>query len=214
MLQVRPHHGVDHLLMFTLGYEAALTMYYDDKELLIATLRTLHDYYVELLNYCLERGARMIFESWYNCSLSAGWSPRIYEECFLPMIVEDARIVHEHDAYFHFYDDGKIMPILHLLKRIGADLISPLCPAPMGDVDAERIKKELGRETVLNGYVELQTVRFGTPAEVEEKVRYAIESLGTGGGYILGTNDSIRDGSPMENVAAFFNAGRKYGRYN
>ena len=214
MLQVRPHKGVDHLLMFTLGYEPALMMYYDDRDLLFATLRLFHDYYIGLLRYCLERGARMIFESWYNCSLSAGWSPEIYEECFLPLIIEDARIVHEHGAYFHFYDDGKIMPILHLLRRVGADLISPLCPPPMGDVDAEEIKRELGPHVALNGFVELQTVRFGTPREVEEKVRYAIETLGHGGGYILGTNDSIRDGSPIENVAAFFEAGRKYGRYS
>jgi hypothetical protein len=37
--------------------------------------------------------------------------------------------------------------------------------------------------------------------------------LGKGGGYILGTSDSIRNGSPIENVRAFFETGRKYGKY-
>ncbi len=212
-LQVRPHKGVDHLLLFTLGYESALTMCCDNRVLFKETIRVLHEYYRELLELCLERGAPMIFESWYNCSLSAGWSPAIYEECFLPYIMEDARIAHSYGAYFHFYDDGKIMPILDLLAGVGMDLISSICPPPMGDVDAELLKEKLGGSTALNGYVELQKILFGTPEEVEENVRYAIEVLGRDGGYILGTNDSIRNGSPIDNVLTFFRAGRMYGSY-
>jgi hypothetical protein len=32
------------------------------------------------------------------------------------------------------------------------------------------------------------------------------------GGFILGTSDSIRDGTPLENVRAYFNAARRYGQ--
>lgn len=212
-LEVRPHLGVDHLLVDSLGFTNSLLLYYDDNTLFRKTIKVFHDYYKQCLVYCLERGARMIFESWFNCSLSAGWSPTIYRECFLPCIVEDAAIVHSYGAYFHFYDDGKIMPLLDDLKQAGIDLLSTLCPPPTADVDAPALKEKLGGTTNFNGYVDLGIIKFGKTQEVVEQVKYAIETLGKGGGYILGTSDSIRDGSPFENVKAFFDAGREFGAY-
>lgn len=212
-LEVRPHLGVDHLLVDALGITQSLILSADDLPLFKRILGFFHEYYKRCLVLALERGARMIFESWFNCSLSAGWPPAIYRECFLPLIAEDARITHEHGAFFHFYDDGKIMPLLEDFKAAGIDLLSTLCPPPSGDVDAVKVKEILGESVALMGHVDLGVIRFGTPAEIETQVHRAIEVLGSGGGYILGTSDSIRDGSPFENVKAFFDAGRKYGAY-
>ncbi len=212
-LEVRPHLGVDHLLVDSMGFTNCLMMYYDDNDLFRKTLKLFHDYYKKCLTYCLDKGARMIFESWYNCSISAGWSPQIYRECFLPCIIEDVEITHSYGAYFNFYDDGKIMPLLDDFKNTKMDLLQTLCPPPAGDADAVVLKEKLGGHVNLNGFVDLGIIRFGTPEEVENQVRYAIEVLGKDGGYILGTSDSIRDGSPLENVRAFFEAGRKYGKY-
>ena len=155
----------------------------------------------------------MIVESWYNCSISAGWPPDVYREYFLPCVIEDAEIVHSYGAYFHFYDDGNIMPMLGDYKKINMDLMSTLCPPPMGDVNPVVVKDVLGSVSALTGFVDLSTIKFGKPDEIIEQVKYAIEILGKDGGYILGTSDSIRDGSPYENVKAFFDAGKKYGNY-
>ncbi len=214
MVEVRPHHGVDHLLVDALGFENALTMLYDDPELFKAALDVFHEYYKKVLLFALERGAKMIFESWYNCSLSAGWSPAVWREHFLPRIKEDAELTHSYGAYFHFYDDGKVMPILDDLKEVKMDLLSTLCsPQAGGDVDAAVIKEKLGGVTAFNGYVSLIKILMGTKREVEEETRYALEVLGKDGGYILGTTDSIRNGSPIENVRAFFETGRQFGKY-
>jgi uroporphyrinogen decarboxylase len=48
---------------------------------------------------------------------------------------------------------------------------------------------------------------------VEEAVRRAIDIAAPGGGFILGSSDSIRDGTPAENVRAYFDAAHKYGVY-
>lgn len=132
----------------------------------------------------------------------------------MPCIIEDAAITHSYDAYFHFYDDGKIMPLLDDFKEIKMDLLSTLCSKESGgDVDAVVIKQKLDKVTALKGYVSLTKILMGTVQEVEEMTQYACEVLGKGGGYILGTSDSIRNGSPIENVRAFFETGRKYGKY-
>lgn len=214
MVEVRPHMGVDHLLVDALGFENALLMLYDDPELFKAAVKMFHDYYKTCLLFALKRGAKIIFESWYNCSLSAGWSPAVWREYFLPCIIEDAAITHSYGAYFHFYDDGKVMPLLEDFKLIQMDLLSTLCPRESGgDVDAAVIKQTLDGHTAFNGYVSLTKILMGTVKEVEEMTRYACEVLGKGGGYILGTSDSIRNGSPIENVRAFFETGRKFGKY-
>jgi uroporphyrinogen-III decarboxylase len=48
---------------------------------------------------------------------------------------------------------------------------------------------------------------------VERTVREAIEVAAPGGGFILGTSDSIREGTPMANVRAYFAAAHTYGTY-
>ncbi|MBP7343583.1 MAG: hypothetical protein GXY21_10535 [Clostridiaceae bacterium] len=214
IVEVRPHSGVDHLLVDSLGFENALMMLYDDPELFKAALKMFHTYYKRCLIFALERGAKIIFESWYNCSLSAGWSPAVWREYFMPCIIEDAAITHSYGAYFHFYDDGKIMPLLDDFKQIKMDLLSTLCSKESGgDVDAVIIKEKLDKVISLKGYVSLTKILMGTVKEVEEMTQYACEVLGKGGGYILGTSDSIRNGSPIENVRAFFETGRRYGKY-
>lgn len=132
----------------------------------------------------------------------------------MPCIIEDAAITHSYGAYFHFYDDGKIMPLLDDFKQIKMDLLSTLCSKESGgDVDAVIIKEKLDKVISLKGYVSLTKILMGTVKEVEEMTQYACEVLGKGGGYILGTSDSIRNGSPIENVRAFFETGRRYGKY-
>lgn len=61
------------------------------------------------------------------------------------------------------------------------------------------------------GYVDLlYVIQRGTPKLIERTVREAIDTAGPTG-FILGSSDSIRDGTPMENVRAYFEAAREYG---
>ena len=53
-----------------------------------------------------------------------------------------------------------------------------------------------------------------TPAEVEQAVQACLQIGAPGGGYILATDHSFHEGIPLENVYAFIEAGKKYGRYD
>ena len=62
------------------------------------------------------------------------------------------------------------------------------------------------------GYMDLiYVIQRGTPELIEKEVKKAIEIGAPGGGFILGSSDSIREGTPEENVRAYFDAARKYG---
>ncbi|MBN2882759.1 MAG: hypothetical protein JXN10_04470 [Clostridia bacterium] len=213
IVQTRICGGVDDLLVNTMGLENVLMLYYDDRKLLVDVLDFFHEYYKKMLKHTLENEADFIFEAWFNASLSTGWSPAMYRELFLDRIKEDIELTHSYGAYFHFYDDGRIMPLAQDFADSGMDMITTLTPPPAGDTNAEEIKRIMHGKTVLSGYVDCIKIRYGTPDEIREQTRYACEVLGKDGGYILGTSDSIRDGSPYENIKAFFETGLKYSRY-
>jgi len=104
------------------------------------------------------------------------------------------------------------MPILELLADCGIDVLQTLTPPPVGDVDLAEAKRRIGDRVCLMGYVDIiYVIQRGTPELIEHTVRHAIEVASPGGGFILGTSDSIRDGTPLENVRAYFQAARKYG---
>jgi len=205
--------GVDDMVVNSLGLENCLMLYYDDRQLLHDVIDTFHQYYKKQLIHTLENGAKIIFEAWFNASLSTGWSPAMYKELFLDRIKEDIDITHKYDAYFHFYDDGKIMPLAHDFANSGMDMMTTLTPPPSGDVDAKVIKEIMHGKVVMSGYVDTIKIRYGTPREIEAQTKYACEVLGKDGYFILGTSDSIRDGSPKENVDAYFKAANKYSKY-
>ena len=65
----------------------------------------------------LEAGVEVIFGSWYFTSISAGWSPELYRDLFVPLIREHVELTHSYGAYYDFYDDGKLA---HTMAMIAA----------------------------------------------------------------------------------------------
>jgi len=162
---------------------------------------------------CLNVGIRHFFANWYFNSLSTGWSPRLWQELFAPQLREMTALVHESGGTVNLYDDGKCMAIIDLVADCGIDVLQTLTPPPVGDADLAEIKRRIGDRVCLMGHMDLLYVlQRGTPAQIEEAVKQAIETAAPGGGFILGTSDSIRNGTPTENVRAYFTAARRYGR--
>ena len=54
---------------------------------------------------------------------------------------------------------------------------------------------------------------FGTPEEVRRVVKERIETVGKGGGLVIGPTHAIEPEVPLENITAFVEAAREYGKY-
>ena len=205
---------LDHFLGDARGLPQLMMDYYLDRPFFDRMLAVFQEYSLSVLKAILEQGVPYIFGTWYYASLSAGWSPAIFRECFLPLMRQHADLVHRYDGIFHVYDDGKMMQTLGDYVDAGADVIETLTPPPVGDVDLAEAKRLYGARTCLKGYVDLLYVlKMGTPELVERTVREAIEVAAPGGGFILGTSDSIRKGTPIENVKTYFRTAHKDGAY-
>jgi uroporphyrinogen-III decarboxylase len=212
LVESRPCIGAEHYFVDAIGIDNCMILHYEDRPFFDEALRMCHAYNQTALRSACRAGADVIIDSWYNFSLSAGWSPAIYREAFLPLIAENVAITHEHGLLYHLYDDGKCSALLSDWAGIGVDCISTLPPPPIGDVDLAGAKKEIGDRVCLKGNVDLyQVIRLMQPDAIREVVRNTLAAASKGGRFILSTSDSIREGTPVENVRAYMAAGREFG---
>lgn len=79
-------------------------------------------------------------------------------------------------------------------------------------VDLKTAKKELGGISCLTGGFPTYTVRYGTPEEIDEKMKEFLDIMMPGGGYLFATGYALED-APAENVEAVLEALDKYGKY-
>ena len=186
--------------------------YYDDRKFFDELLGIFQKEMLAEAEACIEAGFKHYFANWYYNSLSTGWSPAIWKEVFAPQLTELTALIHRAGGTVNFYDDGKCMPLLELFAGCGIDVLQTLTPPPVGDVDLAEAKQRIGKRVCLMGSVDtIYVIERGTPELIDQTVKRAIQAGAPGGGFILGTSDSIRDGTPLQNVKAYFSAALKYG---
>jgi uroporphyrinogen decarboxylase len=127
------------------------------------------------------------------------WYERIVARC------------HQADIPVGLHSDGDLGRILPDLVACGFDAIHPFEP-PMNDIVAA--KRQWGHRIAVAGGIDLkETLCQGTPASVEAEVRRQVAALAPGGGWLLGSSNSIPDFVPVENYRALLAAGLEHGRY-
>ncbi len=106
---------------------------------------------------------------------------------------------------------GYIEPIMDDLIEVGVDILNPVQPTAM---DPARLKRRYGKRISFWGAVDDQRVLpLGSPPEVEAEVRLRLRQLAPGGGYILCSSHNVQPATPLENIRAFYAAGKRYGTY-
>jgi uroporphyrinogen decarboxylase len=112
------------------------------------------------------------------------------------------------------YTEGllaSLWQILDDLVALGLDALHPIEPKAM---DINAVKGRYGDRLALFGNIDLSyTLTRGTPAEVRAEVRQRIRDLAPGGGYAVGSSNSVTHYVPLENFDAMREATFEYGVY-
>ena len=146
---------------------------------------------------------------------SSGWSPSLFEELFVPQIREHVELTHSYGAFYDYYDDGKLADTMEMIADAGVDVLETCTPPPVGDFDLAEAKARIGSKTTIKGYVDLlYVIKHGTPDMVDDTVKQAMSVGKAGGGFILGSSDSFREGTPPGNLEAYWRACKRYGVYD
>lgn len=139
------------------------------------------------------------------------FSPEVMRKHLFPWYRQIAEIARAHDLPMIFHSDGDIRPIIPDLVEMGFHAIHPIEPKGMDIVD---IKRTWGGRLCICGNIDLcYTLPRGTPEEVRAEVRQRIKDCGPGGGYCLGSANSVPEYVPLENYLAMLDAWWDFGRY-
>ncbi|HIE26781.1 TPA: hypothetical protein EYP66_05805 [Candidatus Poribacteria bacterium] len=128
----------------------------------------------------------------------------------LSKVIESARQV-KPDVLFYYHSDGYVEPFIPDFINIGIDCLNPVQPECM---DPAKLKQKYGDRLAFWGTIGIQTTMpFGTPEDVRREVKERIGTVGRGGGLVIGPTHAIEPEVPLENIFAFVNAVKEYGKY-
>ncbi len=136
--------------------------------------------------------------------------PWTLREYVFPWYRQVARQCHEHGLYFLFHSDGRLWELLADLIELGIDALHPIDPTCM---DINEVKSKVGDRLCLIGNIPTELLQNGAPAEVAELSRRRLRELAPGGGYALGSGNSVPHWARLENYQAMRETALRDGRY-
>ncbi len=140
------------------------------------------------------------------------FSPDYLRRTFIPALRRVCEPLVEAGVKVIFHSDGYVMEILDDMIEAGIAGLNPI--EPLAGMDIGHLKKRYGRRLILVGNVDCsQTLPLGTVEDVREAVRRCVRAASPGGGHFIGSSSEITPSTPLENVFAFYEACREFGRY-
>ncbi|MBP7460120.1 MAG: nucleoside 2-deoxyribosyltransferase [Candidatus Delongbacteria bacterium] len=157
----------------------------------------------------------MVRAIWYSDDIAyAGGlmvGPDVLRTYFFPWLKKIGDLARDYQKPFLYHSDGKLWMVMEDIIQAGVTALHPIEPKAM---DIVEIKNQFGHSLCIIGNIDLAyTLTRGTPQEVEREVRQRIETLAPGGGYCLGSANSIPEYVPYPNYLAMIQATRQFGRY-
>jgi uroporphyrinogen decarboxylase len=196
-----------------LGYEHFCYALADNPELVARVFEGVGRIQCEVLRRVVNMPE--VFAIWYGDDLgyTEGLlaSPEVFRQHLFPWMEELASIAHKAGMPFILHSDGKLWQILDDLIALGLDALHPIEPKAM---DINAVQKQYSDRLALFGNIDLgYTLTRGTPDEVRAEVRQRIHDLAPGGGYAVGSSNSVTHYVPLENFNAMREATLDYGMY-
>jgi uroporphyrinogen decarboxylase len=152
--------------------------------------------------------------AWAVDDLAFGTGPMIrpadFRNFLFPWYDEFGKICRDNDLYFIFHSDGVMWDLIEDLIALGVNVLHPIDPTCM---DIEEVKTKVKNRLSLIGNISNEILGNGTPEEVTELTKKRIRKLGPGGGYCLGSGNSVPDWAKIDNYHAMIETDFLYGRY-
>ena len=202
------------------GMEQAFTDFALDHELVLYCMNKMTDFHYEKARRSFEAASQSprpidiaTVANDMGSQLDLLYSLDTIRKLFLPGIRRLAELAHQNGAAVYLHSDGAIRKAIPDLIEAGVDILNPVQWRCRG-MERDGLKRDFGDRVVFHGGVDNQhTLFMGTTEEVAQEVRYNIDVLGAGGGYVLAPCHALQAVNPPENVVAMYEAGYEYGLY-
>lgn len=201
------------ILFMLMGMENACLCSLTEPDLFHAIMRVATDYNKTVGLNLIEAGADAVIISedlGYNTGTFL--SPETTRTMVLPYVREMAEAYKKTGTRVMLHCDGNMNGIMDDLAHLGIDAWQPV--ERKGHNDLGFVKEHYGKILTPIGNVDSSTtLPFGTKEDVERQTIECMRVAGEGGGYILGSDHSLHDGIPVENIFTMIDTCHKYGEY-
>ncbi len=200
------------LLCWLMGYETLCYMLYDDPKLVQAIAdKVLAFHAAEVATYLQHPRVRLVWGSddmGYKTGLMI--SADDMRKFVLPGHQALAKQAHAAGRVYLLHSCGKLHDIIdELIDDVGID-----AKHSFEDTieDVREAKKTYGRKAALIGGMDVDFLCRSTPDAIRRRVRDTLAVCQQGGGYCLGSGNSVANYIPLENYLAMIDEGRLWGR--
>jgi uroporphyrinogen decarboxylase len=128
-----------------------------------------------------------------------------YDRYILPFEKKYIEFVQRNGTPAMYHNCGEIMNLVDSYKELGAAVVEPFSPPPLGDcADLAGVKKQVdGAYSILSGVDQVNVLQKGTVDDVKRATEAAMKAGKPGGQFIMQNIDFLEYGTPPENVEAF-----------
>ena len=138
-------------------------------------------------------------------------SPAVFRHYALPYYRKIGAIGRRYGKPLIYHSDGNVLPVLDdLIDKAGISALHPIEPKAM---DIRQLKRDYGGRVALMGNVDVDLLSRGTPDMVAARTRDLLHDIAPGGGYLLGSSNSIPYYVPLENYRAMLDTLERFGSY-
>lgn len=138
-------------------------------------------------------------------------SPKVYRKYLFPWVKKIGDLAKARNIPFLYHTDGLLYDVIPDLMDCGVTSLHPIEPQAM---DPAEVKARFAdRKLSVVGSIEVDTLCRGTIEDVEALVKDRLTRVAPGGGYCLGSGNSVPNYAKFENYWAMLVAGEKWGKY-
>ena len=197
-------------LSWLMGYETLCLALYDQRDLVRAIAHRLFDMYREILRIYLQFSRVRIVWGTDDMGFRSGTliSPKDLREFVLPGHKMLAAMCHEQGRLYLLHSCGRLTQIYpDIIEDIQAD-----AKHSFEDTieDVRDVKREWGDKIALLGGLDMDFMCRASSAEVRARTRDTLKKCQPGGGYCLGTGNSVANYLSIDNYLAMLDEGRRF----
>lgn len=137
-------------------------------------------------------------------------SPKHLRQYLFPWFERMCALCRQRDVLIIYHSDGKVDDVLDDIVALGFHGLHPIQPNAM---DIKKVKARVGKRLCLLGNIDMDMLARGTPEQVAELVKKNLREVAPGGGYCVGSSNSVSDFVKLENYNAMRETVLKYGAY-
>jgi len=197
-------------LSFFMGYETLCYALYDQRDLVAAIAERILEINRVMIRRLLQFDRVRFLWGSDDLGFRSGTliSPEDLHTFVLPGHQEMAQIAHAAGRPYLFHSCGNLTTIMDAL----IDEVQIDARHSFEDTieDVTEVKQTYGQRIALLGGIDVDFLCRADEAAIRRRVRHTLDACLPGGGYLLGTGNSVANYIPLENYLIMLDEGRRY----